>query len=152
MALRLTLVSETAPGIQIRHLEQLNLAADFENRGKKPVSVVIDATPLSHGSYALEITDAQGKPVKARAFGMCGTMSPLQESEIALIEAGTTFRTPVQSGRLTLAPGGYRARVRYEAHRSDHAKDSLAPEVVKRLRHLWTGTLHSNWISLALQP
>jgi len=79
-------------------------------------------------------------------------MSPLLEHEIALVEAATTFRTPVQAGRLTLAPGAYRARVRYEAHTSDHGKESLAPEVVKRLKHLWIGTLHSNWISLTLLP
>jgi len=152
MALHLTLLSEIAPGTEIRHLEQLNLAAQFENRGKKPVSVVIDVTPLSHGSYALEITDPKGKPVDARAFGMCGTLSPLQESEIVLVGAGKTFRTPVQAGGLTLAPGAYRARVRYEAHNSDRNEDSLTPEVVRRLKRLWTGTLHSNWISLTLQP
>ncbi len=149
MTLHLTLSAESTSG---RLLESLHLAAEFENRGKKPVSVVIDVTPLSHGSYTLEITDPKGKPVNAHAFGMCGTVSPLQESEIALVEAGKTFRTPIRSGGLTLAPGAYRARVRYHAHQSGRDEESLSPEVVKRLKHFWTGTLHSNWISLALLP
>ena len=149
MTLHLRLTAETTSG---RILEQMNLSAEFENRGKKPVSVVIDVTPLSHGSYDLEFTDADGTPINARSFGMCGTVSPLQEREIALVEPGKTFRTPVQSAGMTLAPGAYRIRVRYEAHRSDRGEDSLAPEVVKRLKRLWTGTLRSDWISVTLHP
>src|SRR5262245_22221304 len=135
---------------EVRHLENLNLVAEFENRGKKPISVVIDVTPLSHGSYALEFTDDRERPVHPDTFGMCGTMSPLQEHEIALIDAGSRFRTPVHAGRGTLDPGNYRARLRYNAHDSYRGPESLSPEVVRRLKHFWTGTLVSNWISLTV--
>jgi hypothetical protein len=155
MSLHLTLsVDSGRGGLQdratIRHLENLTLVAEFENRGNAPLSVVIDATPLSHGRYRLEFTDDREQPVHPESFGKCGTMSPLQEREIALVEAGSAFRTPVHGERGTFGPGSYRARVQYEAYESDHARESLAPAVVMRLKHLWTGTLISNWISFIL--
>ena len=151
MSLHLTL-STGAATEAARSLEQLNLIATFENRGRKTLSVVIDATPLSHGRYDLEFTDAKGKPVRPDSFGMCGTMSPLQETEIADVAPGGSFITPVHAGRMTLKPGAYKVRVRYEAHDSDHAADSLSPLVVQRLKHFWTGSLQSNWVTLTLHP
>jgi hypothetical protein len=151
MTLHLTL-SIGAATDGARSLEQLNLTATFENRGRKTLSVVIDATPLSHGTYDLDFTDPKGKPVRADSFGMCGTMSPLQESEIADVAPGGSFTTPVHSAGVRLKPGTYKVRVRYRAHRSDHAADSLSPVVVKRLSHFWTGTLQSDWVSLTLHP
>lgn len=150
MSLHLTL--STAATEAARSLEQLNLTATFENRSRKTLSVVIDATPLSHGSYDLEFTDPKGQPVRADSVGLCGTMSPLQEAEIVDVAPGGSFTTPVHSAGVMLKSGTYKVRVRYEAHDSDHAADSLSPVVVKRLKHLWTGTLQSNWVSLTLHP
>lgn len=148
MTLHLKLLRESPETVS--HLSHLRLAAEFENRGRKPLTVLIDATPLSHGEYDLEFTDDRDRPVDASILGMCGTVSPLQEHEILVVEPGATLRTPVHAGRGTLGPGSYRARVRYEAHRSDHGRDSLSPVVAQRLKHFWTGTLRSNWIPFAV--
>ena len=150
MALRLTLSIETAPET-LRHLSELSLVATFENRTKKIVSVLIDATPLSHGRYTLEFTAETGRPVRPDSFEMCGTIAPLQEHEIADVKPGESFRTAVHTDRMRLPPGTYRARVRYHAHKSDRGADSLSPVVATRLKHFWTGTLLSDWLPLTLQ-
>lgn len=147
-ALRLALEADRA---EIRHLAELRLTAVFENPGKKPLSVLIHATPLSHGGYDVEVVDAQGRPADLDGFGMCGTVAPLMEHEIQVVEPGATFRTPVHPGRgSSLKPGSYRIRVAYHAHDSDHHRDSLAPVVVQRLKVFWTGGLQSDWIPLTV--
>ena len=149
MSLHLTLSAETA---SLRDLSELRLQARFENRGKKPLSAVIDATPLSHGTYRVEFRDARGGPVDLEQFGMCGMMSPLLEHEIFLVEAGGVVSTPVHGARSSgLPPGDYAVRVTYGAHASRHGEESWTPVVKERLKHFWAGTLVSDWVPFTIR-
>lgn len=153
MARSLTLSLNAEPsGATIRSLGELNLIAEFKNRGARPVSVLIDVTPLPNGGYDLEFTDEKGRPVRPDAVGMCGTVSPLQEHEISLVEPGAAFRTPIRADHIVLEPGSYRVRVTYEAHDSPRDEQPSSDAVATRLNHLWTGTLQSNWLPLTLHP
>jgi hypothetical protein len=150
MALHLTLVASPKT---LQNLSELRLEARFENRGKKPLSAIIDATPLSHGKYTVEFQSADGRAADLRGFGMCGTMAPLMDHEIFLVDAGAVATTPVQVGRFSgLAPGDYRVRVTYASHKSTHGKDSWTPAVKERLKHFWAGTLVSDWVPFAIRP
>jgi hypothetical protein len=148
MTLHLTL-SVQKPSVST--LYELRLTARFENRGKKPLSAVIDATPLSHGDYSVEFQDAEGRPVDLDGFGMCGTMAPLVDHEVFLVEPGSTADILVHPGRGTLGAGAYRVRVSYHAYRNDHGKDSWTPVVKERLKHFWTGDLISDWVPFTIQ-
>jgi hypothetical protein len=150
MSLGLTLVASES---SVRTLSELRLVARFENRGKKPLSVLIDATPLSHARYTVEFQAADGRPPDLAGFGMCGTMAPLMEHEIFLVDAGAVATTPVHVGRGSgLAPGDYRVRVTYHAHQSTHGKDGWTPVVKERLKQFWVGTLVSDWVPFTIRP
>jgi hypothetical protein len=161
MSLQLTAGIDDGKGgvldrVEVRKGAPVTLVARLQNRGKKVLSAVINATPLSHGEYKVEVRDREGRPVNLHAIGMCGTMSPLMEHEIFDLEPGATVPILVGAHFDLTPPGSYEARVRYEAHESDRvAKEDLDPAVVRRLKHFWTGTLHSNWVPvtiLAAQP
>ena len=135
-------------------LSHVTIVARLQNRGEQPFSVVINATPLSHGKYSIEVRDAQARPVSLHSFGMCGTMSPLLDHEIVDVAPGGTFQTLV-GGRFhgMSTPGAYEARVRNEAHDSDRfGGERLDPVVVERLNHFWTGTIDSNWVPVTIRP
>jgi hypothetical protein len=149
MTLRLTLVAEKT---DLSRFADLQLFAQFENRGKKPLSAVINATPLSHGDYTVEIRDALGRPPDLERFGMCGTMAPLLEHEIFVVEPGATHRQHVYSGAANLPAGAYKARVTYTAQRSDHGRESWTPVVKQRIEVLWTGTLVTEWLPFTIRP
>jgi hypothetical protein len=137
-----------------RDFSDATFVARLQNRGKEPLSVVIHATPLSHGNYTIEVRDGGGRPVNLRAFGRCGTMSPLMEHEIVDVAPGETFQILV-GGHFDsqTRPGAYEARIRYEAYENDRfGEDRLDPVVVERLKHFWTGTLHSNWVPVTILP
>lgn len=149
MTLHFTLVADKAT---LRTFSDLRLHARFENRGKKPLSAVIDVTPLSHGSYTVEVQDADGGPPDLDSFGLCGTMSPLMEHEIFLVEPGAAVDVPVHLDHAGLAPGSYRLRVTYHARKSSDDEEGSTPVVKERLRHFWTGTLVSEWIPFTIEP
>lgn len=150
VSLHLTLLAEKR---ELRRLSDLQLTALFENRGKKPLSAVINATPLSHGRYEVEFQDSEGRAPNLHHFGKCGTMSPLLDHEIFDVAPGTVHRVPVYGGQgADLPPGAYRVRVTYEAYPSDHGKESWTPVVKERLKYLWTGTLVSDWVPFTIRP
>lgn len=137
----------------VQHLAGLSLFAEFRNPGKKPLAAVIHATPLANGEYAIEITDAEGKPVDVDRMGGCGTMSPLMDHEIFTVEPGMVIRTPVHLNfHFLRTPGIYRLRVRYRAWNDPATGRGAQPTAEKRLKQLWTGTLHSDWITFTVTP
>jgi hypothetical protein len=150
MSLRLTLALDQPDLQSISHMKPV---ARLENRGKKPLSAVIHATPLSHGEYSIEVQDARGRPVRLNAIEMCGMMSPLMEHEIFIVEPGASVDLPIPMGNIgPIPPGSYRARVTYRAHHSDSHKENWTPVVKDRLRHFWTGTLSSDWTPFTIRP
>jgi len=139
--------------VEVRQGSEVILVARLQNLGKKVLSGVINATPLSHGGYKVEVRDREGRPVNLHTIGMCGTMSPLMEHEIFDVEPGGAVPILVGANFYFTPPGSYEARIRYEAHESDRvAEKDLDPVVVRRLKHFWTGTLHSNWVPVTILP
>jgi hypothetical protein len=158
MALHLTAGIDDGNGgfldrVEVRKGSEVTLVARLQNLGDQVLSGVIHATPLSHGEYKVEVRDGEGRPVEIHTIGMCGTMSPLMEHEIFDVEPAGTVQILVAANFYFNPPGSYEARIRYEAWESKRVADEfLEPVVVQRLKHLWTGTLHSNWVPVTILP